>query len=321
MRLVVLDGFTLNPGDLSWDDLLALGDCDIHERTSVDETVQRSQGAEILLTNKTVLDEETMAQLPSLKYIGVLATGYNVVDTEAAARRGISVTNVPEYGTGSVVQMVFAHLLHFYNHVAEHSTSVREGNWCRSKDFCFWEYPLIELQGKTLGIVGLGKIGSAVATAAVAFGMRVLAHNRSVPSSLPEGIVLADLREVVEESDVVSLHCPLTEENQAFVNAELLGRMKRTAFLVNTGRGPLIDEAALADALNSGGIAGAGLDVLAAEPPSPDCPLLTAKNCFITPHIAWATHGARERLMSTAIGNLKAFLSGESINVVNGVRL
>ena len=321
MRLVVLDGHTLNPGDLSWAELRALGDCDIHERTPMDETVQRAKGAEVLLTNKTAVDEATIDQLPSLKYIGVLATGYNVVDTEAAARRGIPVTNVPGYGTGSVAQMVFAHILNHSNHVAEHSTSVREGEWCRSKDFCFWEYPLVELQGKTLGIVGLGKIGSAVASAAVAFGMRVLAHTRSVPSGLPDGVALADLGQVFEESDVVSLHCPLTDQNKAFVNADLLGRMKRSAFLVNTGRGPLIDEMALADTLNRGDIAGAGLDVLAEEPPSPDCPLLTAKNCFITPHIAWATREARERLMSTAIGNLKAFLCGDSVNVVNGVRL
>ena len=321
MRIVVLDGHTLNPGDLSWGDLESLGDCDIHERTPPDETVGRSRGAEILLTNKTLLDEGIIAQLPNLKYIGVLATGYNVVDTKSATRRGIPVTNVPEYGTGSVTQMVFAHILHFYNHVAEHSTSVRKGNWSQSKDFCFWEHPLVGLQGKTMGIVGLGKIGSAVATTAVAFGMDVLAHDPSQPSCVPEGVVMVGLNTVFQESDIVSLHCPLTEHNQGFVNAQLLARMKPSSFLVNTSRGPLVDETALADALNRGHIAGAGLDVLAEEPPDPGCPLLTAKNCFITPHIAWATRGAREHLMSTAVANLKSFLRGDGVNVVNRAEL
>ena len=321
MRIVVLDGHTLNPGDLSWADLDAMGDCEVYPRTSPSETVPRSLNAEILFTNKTILDRDTIAQLPKLKYIGVLATGYNVVDTEAAADRGIPVTNVPEYSTGSVAQSVFAHILHFHNRVSEHSMSVRDGKWSQSKDFCFWDYPLVELQGKTMGIIGLGKIGSAVATAAVAFGMRVLANNRSVPSTLPEGVALANIEQVLKESDILSLHCPLNEDNQGFVNSEFLGRMKSSAFLVNTGRGPLIDEAALAEALNHETIAGAGLDVLSQEPPAPDCPLLTAKNCFITPHIAWATLGARERLMSTAISNLKTFLSGDTVNVVNGVSL
>jgi glycerate dehydrogenase len=321
MRIVVLDGHTLNPGDLSWAELQGLGDCTIYDRTLPTETIDRSQGAEILLTNKTVLNKDIIAQLPSLKYIGVLATGYNVVDTDVAAQYGILVTNVPAYSTSSVTQLVFAHILHFYNHVAEHSTSVRKGNWCNSKDFCFWEYPLIELAGKTMGIVGLGKIGSAVATVAVAFGMRVLAHNRSVPPVVPEGIVMTGLESVFRQSDIVSLHCPLSEHNRGFVNAELLGQMKETAFLINTSRGPLIDETALADALNQERIAGAGIDVLTREPPSPDCPLLTAKNCFITPHIAWATRGARERLMRTAVGNLKAFLRDERVNVVNGAGL
>jgi len=216
--------------------------------------------------------------------------------------------------------MVFAHILHFFNHVAEHSASVHKGEWCRSKDFCFWQYPLVELQGKTMGIVGFGKIGSAVATAALAFGMRVIAHNRSVPPSIPAGVVLADLERVFEESDVVSLHCPLTPENKGFVSARLLAKMKPTAFLVNTSRGPLINEQDLADALNQGIIGGAGLDVLVKEPPAQDCPLLNAKNCFITPHIAWATRGARERLMRTVIDNLKAFLRGDSRNVINGVK-
>ena len=317
MRIVVLDGHTLNPGDLSWAELQSLGDCTIYDRTPHSETIKRAQGGEILLTNKTVLNKEIIAQLPCLKYIGVLATGYNVVDTIAAAHHGVWVTNVPAYSTNSVTQMVFAHILNFTNHVAEHSTSVRKGNWCTSKDFCYWETPLMELAGKTMGIVGLGKIGSAVATAARAFGMRVLAYNRSTPPIVQEGVVMTDLESVFRQSDIVSLHCPLNEQNQKFVNAELLGLMKSTAFFVNTSRGPLIDEAALADALNQGRIAGAGIDVLSKEPPSPDCPLLTAKNCFITPHIAWATRDARERLMRIAVDNLKAFLRNERVNVVN----
>jgi glycerate dehydrogenase len=317
MRIVVLDGHTLNPGDLSWAELQSLGECTVYERTAPSETLERAQGAEILLTNKTVLNKEIIAQLPSLKYIGVLATGYNVVDTTAAAQQGIRVTNVPAYSTNSVTQMVFAHILHFYNHVAEHSTSVRNENWCTSKDFCYWEHPLTELAGKTLGIVGLGKIGSAVATVALAFGMRVLACNHSTPPLVPEGVVMTDLESIFQQSDIVSLHCPLNEQNQRFVNAALLSRMKKTAFLINTSRGPLIDEAALADALNQERIAGAGLDVLTKEPPSPDCPLLTAKNCFITPHIAWATRSARERLMQIAVNNLKAFLRNDKVNVIN----
>ena len=321
MRIVVLDGHTLNPGDLSWEELQALGECTIHERTPAEETVKRSANAEIVITNKTVLDADVISQLPNLKYIGVLATGYNVVDIDVAAQRGIPVTNVPEYGTGSVTQMVFAHILHFYNRVAEHSKSVCEGNWSRSKDFCFWDHPLVELQGKTLGIVGLGKIGSAVATSALAFGMDVLAHDPLKRSSMREGIVMVDLDTVFQKSDVISLHCPQTEHNLGFVNAELLGQMKPHSFLVNTSRGPLIDEIALTEALNQERIAGAGLDVLTEEPPSPNCPLLTAKNCFITPHIAWATHGARKRLLDVAVGNLNAFLTGDKLNLVNGAEL
>jgi glycerate dehydrogenase len=321
MKIVVLDGYTLNPCDLSWADLQALGACEIYDRTPMDETLQRSHDVEILLTNKTVLNEEIISQLPTLKYIGVLATGYNVVDVDAASRRGITVTNVPAYSTASVAQMVFAHLFNFCNHVADHSASVRAGNWSRSKDFCFWESPLIELNGKTMGIVGLGRIGFAVATAAKAFGMEVLAYNPSIPRRVPEGVTLTDLQTVFQKSDVVSLHCPLTKTNNQFVNADLLAQMKASAFLINTSRGPLIDEDALAKALNEGQLAGAGLDVLTKEPPDPSCPLLSAKNCYITPHIAWATRDARARLMKTAVDNLKAFLKGDSINVVNAAAI
>jgi len=317
MQIVVLDGYALNPGDLSWRGLESLGECTVHDRTPAGETVSRAKDAGIILTNKTVLGEDEIAQLPKLKYIGVLATGYNVVDTEAARERNISVTNVPEYGTASVAQMVFAHVLHFCHHVAEHGASTREGAWSESSDFCFWNYPLVELQGKTMGIIGIGRIGATVAKLAAAFGMDVLAYDPAPPKSLPEGVVMTDLDSVFGKSDFVSLHCPLTSENKGLVNAELLGRMKPSGFLVNTSRGPLIDEAALADALGSGGIAGAGLDVLAQEPPSAECPLLTAKNCFITPHISWATYDARKRLMNVAVGNVKAFLDGEAANVVN----
>jgi len=291
----------------------------VYDRTPSDKTVTRSMGAVMLLTNKTALSRNVIGQLPDLTYIGVLATGYNVVDTKAAAERGIVVTNVPEYGTPSVAQMVFAHLLNLCNHVAEHSTRVRQGIWSQSKDFCFWEYPLAELSGRTMGIVGLGRIGSSVATIASAFGMRVLAHDPVITSRSLRGVVIADLKTVFRDSDVVSLHCLLTEHNQGFVNRELLGLMKPGAFLINTSRGPLVNETALADALNSGRIAGAGLDVLAEEPPAAECPLLTASNCYITPHIAWATFEARRRLMSVAFQNAEAFLRGNKVNVVNGV--
>ncbi len=321
MRIVVLDGYTLNPDDLSWEELQNIGDCDIYDRTLPDEVLDRSLPGDILITNKTELNRTIIDQLPNLKYIGVLATGYNVVDVEAAGQRGIPVTNVPEYSTGSVAQMVFAHILHFYNHVSEHSMSVSNGKWCRSKDFCFWEYPMVEIQGKTMGIVGLGKIGSAVAKLAVAFNMNVLAYNHRPPQSVPEGVILSDMNSLLEKSDVVTLHCPLTEDNRGLVSTGFLDRMKKNAFLVNTSRGPLIDELALANALNRGYIAGAGLDVLSEEPPAPDCPLLNAKNCFITPHIAWATLGARKRLMRTAVKNVKAFLCGKTINVVNEVKI
>ncbi|MBU4200336.1 MAG: D-2-hydroxyacid dehydrogenase [Verrucomicrobia bacterium] len=319
MRIVILDGHTLNPGDLSWEQFRSLGECVVYDRTPSDKTVTRSMGAVMLLTNKTALSRNVIGQLPDLTYIGVLATGYNVVDTKAAAERGIVVTNVPEYGTPSVAQMVFAHLLNLCNHVAEHSTRVRQGIWSQSKDFCFWEYPLAELSGRTMGIVGLGRIGSSVATIASAFGMRVLAHDPVITSRSLRGVVIADLKTVFRDSDVVSLHCLLTEHNQGFVNRELLGLMKPGAFLINTSRGPLVNETALADALNSGRIAGAGLDVLAEEPPAAECPLLTASNCYITPHIAWATFEARRRLMSVAFQNAEAFLRGNKVNVVNGV--
>lgn len=316
MKIVVLDGYTLNPGDLSWEDLESLGECVVYDRTPPDEVLTRSRGAAILLTNKVVLDRGTMAQLPELKYIGVLATGYNIVDVEAARECGVVVTNVPAYSTSSVVQMAFAHLLNLCLHVAQHSERVRSGKWGASKDFCFWEYPLVELAGLTMGIVGFGRIGRGVARVASAFGMEVLVFDPLVDVASVEGAVPVDLETVFTESDVVSLHCPLTEQNRGFVNARLLSLMKKSAFLINTSRGPVIDEAALADALNQERIAGAGLDVLTEEPPV-DSPLLQAKNCFLTPHIAWATGAARVRLMHAVVENVKAFLRGEALNVVN----
>lgn len=319
MRIVVLDGHTLNPGDLSWGSLATLGELTVHERTPPAEIVARAAGAGILLTNKTPLTGETLGRLPELRYIGVLATGYNVVDTQAAAARGIPVTNVPEYGTASVVQLVFAHLLNLCNHAAEHGASVRTGAWSRSPDFCFWEHPLEELSGLTMGIVGAGRIGSAVARVAEAFGMRVLVCGRPGGRQEVDGVSRTDLQTLFRESDVVSLHCPLTEETRGLVNRDLLGHMKPGAFLINTSRGPLVVEADLAAALNEGVIAGAGLDVLSTEPPAPDNPLLSARNCCITPHIAWATLAARRRLMQTACENVRAFLAGQRIHVVNGL--
>jgi len=316
MNIVVLDGFTLNPGDLAWDELKALGTCELHDRTPAAEVLARAATAEILLTNKTELTRRHIEKLPRLKYIGVLATGTNVVDLAAARERGIPVTNVPAYGTRSVAQTTWALLLELTQHVGHHAQTVRAGQWTRSADWCYWERPLIELDGLTLGIVGFGRIGQAVGGLGAAFGMRVLACNpRSKPATVGERFV--ELEALFRQSDVVSLHCPLTAETRNLVNAERLGWMTRTASLLNTSRGLLIDEPSLAAALNAGRIAGAGLDVLSVEPPPADNPLLTAKNCVITPHLAWATRAARSRLMQIAVENIRAFLNGQPQNVVN----
>lgn len=317
MNIVVLDGYTLNPGDLSWDGLRALGECDIYDRTPPELVVERARGAEAVLTNKVIVGREQMEQLPDLRYIGVLATGYNIVDTAAARERGIPVTNVPEYGTRSVAQMTFALLLELTQHVGHHARTVRDGRWTQNPDFCYWDYPLIELADRTMGIVGIGRIGRAVAELALAFGMQVLAYDVNTPANLPEGIRMTDLETLLRESDVVSLHCPLTAENQGVIDRERLALMKPTAFLINTSRGPLVVARDLADALNAGRLAGAGVDVLPVEPPPADNPLLTAKNCLVTPHIAWATGAARARLMATVVDNLRAFLAGKPRNVVN----
>ncbi len=317
MKTVILDGYTSNPGDLTWDELHALGPCEIHDRTPVSEVVNRAGDAEIVLTNKTVLDRETLGRLPRLKYIGVLATGFNVVDVKAARERGIPVCNIPEYGTANVAQATFALLLELTNRSGHHAQTVKDGRWVASEDFCYWDYPLVELQGLTLGLVGAGRIGQAVAKIAMAFGMEVIAFNRSSPRQLPDFIRLTDLDTLFRESDVVTLHCPLSPENTGLVSAARLELMKPSAYLINTSRGGLVNESDLAQALDEGRLAGAGLDVLSVEPPRPDNPLLKAKNCLVTPHIAWATRSARARLIHMAVENVKAFVAGRPTNVVN----
>ena len=317
MKIVVLDGYTLNPGDLSWDGLKNHGELTVYDRTPANLILERSAGAEILFTNKTALSAETMSRLPKLRYIGVLATGYNIVDVKAAAQRGVVVTNVPTYGTDSVAQLVFALVLELARGARFHSDAARQGEWSRNPDFCFWKSPQIELTGKTMGIIGFGRIGRRVAAIASAMGMPVLAGDvrREAPPDIPD-FAWAEIPELLRRSDVVSLHSPLTPETQGMVNRESLKLMKRSAFLINTARGPLVVDSDLAEALNAGQIAGAGLDVLSVEPPSPDNPLLRAKNCIITPHLAWATREARTRLMDTAVANFEAFLAGRPVNVV-----
>lgn len=312
----MLDGFAMNPGDLSWEELENLGDCRIYERTKPDETFDRVRNAGAIITNKVVINRELIRQLPDLKYIGVTATGYNVVDVTASAEKGIVVTNIPAYSTDSVAQLVFSHILNVCNRVELHAQSVRAGEWSGNPDFAYWKTPQIELAGKTLGIVGLGQIGRKVAEIGLALGMKVIFQNRSVKNNIPKELVQADLATVFKNSDFISLNCPLTAENAAFVNKELISTMKKNAVLVNTGRGGLINEPDLASALNSGLIAAACLDVLSTEPPASDNPLISAKNCFITPHVAWATFEARQRLMAITIDNLKSFLSGNPKNVI-----
>ncbi len=316
MNILVLDGYTLNPGDLSWDSLNQLGHCTIFDRTPPAEVVSRSSDAQIVLTNKVLLDSRTIRAIPNLGYIGVLATGTNVVDLVAARERGVVVTNVPAYGTNSVAQTTIALLLEFTQRVGHHSATVHEGRWSKSPDWCYWDFPLIELDGLQMGIVGLGRIGSTVARMASALGMKVLAAMHG-PKRSHEGIEFLDLETLIRQSDVVSLHCPLTELTRQLMNAERLSWMKVGAILLNTSRGALIDEQALADALNSGRLGGAGLDVLSVEPPPATNPLLTARNCIITPHLAWATKAARARLMKVAVQNVAAFLSGKPQNVVS----
>jgi len=313
MKVVVLDGYALNPGDLSWDELKSLGEVQIYDRTPDDMVIERAADADIILTNKILLLSDTLEKLPRLKYIGVLATGYNVVDTEAARRKGIIVTNIPAYSTASVAQHTFALILEFYNYPGKFSEEVREGRWSRNPDFCYWDKQLTELAGRTIGIVGFGRIGRAVARIAEAMEMKVIVSEVTEV----EGYRNYTLDELLSRSDIVTLHCPLIPATKGMINRERLRLMKPTALLVNCARGQLIVEQDLADALNEGRIAGAALDVLSEEPPRPDNPLLTAKNCIITPHVAWATFEARQRLMKIAVDNVRSFLAGNPVNVVN----
>lgn len=318
MRICILDGYSLNPGDLDWSPVERLGDVTLFDRTPADKIVERAADADIVLTNKVPFSADTLRQLPRLRFICVLATGYNIIDTEAAARQGVVVANIPAYSTMSVAQMAFAHILNITNHVASYAREVADGKWTNCPDFCFWDSALTELAGKTMGIVGLGNTGMATARIAVALGMKVVALTSKSADTLPEGITPASLDDVLASADVVSLHCPLTPSTRHLINAASIAKMKPSAILINTGRGPLVDEQAVADALNGGRLAAFGADVLSQEPPRGDNPLLSARNCFLTPHIAWATLEARTRLMSTATENVRQFIAGEPVaNRVN----
>ena len=318
MKIAVLDGYTSNPGDLSWDAFEELGELTVHDRTTPDKVVSRCAGCEVVLTNKVILNAEIIDLLPDLKYIGVLATGTNVIDLEHASQKGICVTNIPGYSTDSVVQHILAFMLHFSSMVSIHNDAVHKGEWVNSKDFCFTLGTLNELSGSTLGIIGLGTIGRKLASVADAMGMKIIAAHQSSMNRLELSyeVEWLPVDEVFARADFLSLNCPLTPETDRVVNAERLQKMKSSAVLINTGRGPLVDEQALTDALSQGTIAGAGLDVLSAEPPSADNPLLTAKNCVITPHVAWASLQARKRLLDIAADNLSAFKSGNFKNKV-----
>ena len=318
MKIVILDGYALNPGDLSYDRLQQFGELKVYDRTAPEQVIERAKDADVLLTNKVVLGEKEINQLPKLRYIGVQATGYNVVDVEAARKHGIMVTNIPAYSTASVAQMVMAHLLNITQSVDYYARENRAGRWAKNPDFCYWDNLLIELADKQMGIVGFGRTGSAVARLASAFGMKVAAYTSKPQEALPEGVEKLSLDELFASSDVVSLHCPLVPATQHLVNAERLALMKPTAILINTARGPIVDEQALADALNNGTLYAAGIDVLCEEPPRTESPLLTARNSFVTPHIAWATLEARSRLLDICEANLRAFIEGHPQNVVNG---
>lgn len=316
-KIVILDGYTANPGDLSWEGLKEWGEVTVYDRTQPSETVARAADAEIVLTNKVIIGRTEIAQLPLLKYIGVLATGYNVVDLKAAQERGIIVTNVPAYSTESVAQMVFSHLLTVTNHTERYAQENRQGRWSENPDFCYYDTSIRELAGKTFGIVGLGNIGQRVAQIARAFGMQVKALTSKPAEALPEGIQKADLKELFQTSDVISLHCPLTPDTHHLINDETIAWMNPETILINTGRGPLVDDAALATALETGSIKAYCADVMTEEPPKADNPLLKAKNAYITPHIAWATLEARQRLIQVATDNVRAFLTAHPQNVVN----
>jgi glycerate dehydrogenase len=320
MKIIVLDGYTLNPGDLSWEGLEKFGELKVYDRTPkvASEIIKAIDTAEIIFTNKTPLTRDVLEKVTSVRYIGVLATGYNVVDVEAAKKSGIVVTNIPTYGTAAVAQMTFALLLELCHHVGEHSEAVRKGEWSKSVDFCFWNSPLIELAGKTIGIIGFGRIGQATAKIALAFGMKVLYHDiAQIPESDNLKCQYAGLGELFAEADIISLHCPLLQSTSGIINKNNISKMKDGVMIINTSRGPLVVEEDLIDALNSGKIAGAALDVVSTEPIESNNELLKTRNCIITPHIAWAPKESRIRLMNTAIENLESFLNGIPVNVVN----
>ena len=317
MKIVVLDGYAANPGDLSWERLEALGECTVYPRTTDEQPLERAANADILLTNKVIINRTTIEALPQLKYIGVLATGYNVVDVAAAKEHGIVVTNIPAYSTPSVAQMVFAHILNITQRVGHYADEARHGVWSACQDFSYSNTPLMELQGKKIGIVGLGNTGYNTARIAIGFGMKVHAYTSKSRLQLPPEVRKMELDELFATCDIVSLHCPLTEETRELVNERRLKLMKPSAILINTGRGPLVNEQDLANALNNGTIYAAGVDVLSTEPPRADNPLLSAKNCFITPHIAWATQEARQRLMEIACNNVEQFIKNKPQNVIN----
>ena len=318
MKIVVLDGYTENPGDLSWGGFEALGEFTCYDRTPADQILSRIGDAEIIITNKTPITRATLEACPNMKYVGVLATGYNVVDVAAAKEHGVAVTNIPTYGTDSVAQFAFAMLLEICHHVQHHSDAVHEGRWEHNQDWCFWDYPLIELAGKTMGIIGYGRIGQSTGRLAQAFGMKVLANDTfQNPALENENCRYVERDELFRESDVIALHCPLFPDTEGIINRDTIAKMKDGVIILNNSRGPLIVEQDLADALNSGKVAAAAVDVVSTEPIRGSNPLLSAKNCLITPHISWAPKESRERLMNIAVDNLRAFLEGNPVNVVN----
>ena len=317
MKIVVMDGKGVNPGDMSWKQIQQFGELIVYERTASEEIIDHVGDAEIVLTNKTVFDEDTIAKLKNVKYIGVLATGYNVVDLKAASKRGIVVTNIPAYSTDSVAQMTIAHILNVTNHVDHYARASRDGEWSRCPDFCYWDKPLVELAGKTIGIIGLGNIGMKVANIALNFGMNVIAYTSKEPKEIPNGINKASIDNILSDSDIISLHCPLTKQTRELINKDSIAKMKRGVIVVNTGRGPLVNEEDVANALHNGLIGAYCADVICSEPPSADNPLFVEQNAYITPHVAWASKEARIRLMDIAEKNIHSFLSGKPINVVN----
>ncbi|MBL6990375.1 MAG: D-2-hydroxyacid dehydrogenase [Bacteriovoracaceae bacterium] len=316
MKIVILDGHTVNPGDLDWKPLEKIGDVAVYPRTSSDQVLERSMDAEIIITSKVIIDKDIINKLPKLRYVGVIATGFNVVDIEAARQKNIVVTNVAAYSTSSVVQLVFAHILELARRVGHHDQSVKSGQWSKASDFCYWDFPQVGLDKKALGIIGFGNIGQSVAAVGSSFGMKIIAHDNFIDKSKHSDVEFVELDSIFKRSDFLSIHCPLTDETKNLINKDNLIKMKKTAYLINTSRGPVVNELDLAWALNTGEIAGAGLDVLQVEPPG-DNPLFKAKNCYITPHIGWACFEARSLLIELTASNVDAFLAGDPINVVN----